>query len=246
MKKITVIIISTLICLFATRVFAYTDLSTIPSLPYTINSVAYNDVVYSDRIVIFFNRNQVNITIVPDIYGDFYEITDNNNQSRIYYYSCNPPGDPIRSNCTASGYAGDILPRYNGTYGTGFYTSISFRDAVTDGFRTTSGGGDECVLYVRAETDIPYAACNGEAGDCFSQAQSQGYVSSSTPRVGAIMVFSKVPNTGLQYGHVGIVTAISGTNVTIQDSNWYGDHIIHNHTVDTTNYGIEGYIYPKP
>jgi hypothetical protein len=130
MKKITAMIVPILVCLFATRVFAYTDLSTIPSLPYTINSVPYSDVVYNNRIVIFFNRNQVNITIVPDAYGDLYEITDKDSLSRIYYYPCNPPGDPVRSNCGSGGYASDILPRMNGTYGTGFYSSvIAFPDA---------------------------------------------------------------------------------------------------------------------
>ncbi len=127
----------------------------------------------------------------------------------------------------------------------GFFVP-TFRNAAA-GFRTTSGDGDECILYVRAETDIPSAACTGEAGDCFSQAQAKGYATSTiVPRVGAIMVFAKVPNTSLQYGHVGIVTAIDGTNVTIQDSNWVGYHTIGNHTVNTANYSIVGYIYYAP
>lgn len=120
----------------------------------------------------------------------------------------------------------------------------TFRNAAGD-FRQSSGDGDECVIYVRNETDILYAACNGEAADCFSQAQSVGYSTGSAPRIGSIIVFNRASGA-LSSGHVGIVTNINGTEITIQDSNWVAYHTIGNHTVDVSGYSIAGYIYYTP
>lgn len=120
----------------------------------------------------------------------------------------------------------------------------TFRNAVGD-FRQSSGDGDECVIYVRNETDILSAACHGEAADCFSQAQSAGYSTGNAPRIGSVIVFDR-GSGDLSIGHVGIVTGINGTNVTMQDSNWVAYHTIGNHTVDVSGYSIAGYIYYTP
>lgn len=122
--------------------------------------------------------------------------------------------------------------------------TISFRNAVGS-FYQSSGTGGQCVIYVRDETEIIYNACHGDAGDCFDQAKTQGYYTSTTvPRLGSIIVFAKT--TGMPNGHVGIVTAINGNNITMQDSNWDLDGNIQNHTVDISSYNIKGYIYHSP
>lgn len=120
----------------------------------------------------------------------------------------------------------------------------TFRNAVGD-FRQSSGDGDECVIYVRNETDILYAACNGEAADCLDQAQSAGYSTGSAPMIGSIIVFNRASGA-LSSGHVGIVTGINGTEITMQDSNWVAYHTIGNHMVDVSGYSIAGYIYYTP
>lgn len=108
--------------------------------------------------------------------------------------------------------------------------------------------GDECVIYVRNETGIISAACNGEAADCFSQAQTAGYATGQTPKEGTIIVFDRVPETALSVGHVAIVTSYSGNQVSMHDSNWVGYHTIGNHTetIGTGGYAIKGYIYYTP
>lgn len=90
--------------------------------------------------------------------------------------------------------------------------------------------GDECVLYVRSETGIPYEACHGEAADCFEQAQAAGYATGSEPRESAIVVFDRVPGTALSVGHIGIVTGYNGDQISMHDSNWVGYHTIGDHT----------------
>lgn len=121
----------------------------------------------------------------------------------------------------------------------------TFRNAVGD-FQITTG--DECVIYVRNETDILYAACNGEAADCFDQAQTAGYDTGQTPKEGAIIVFDRVPETALDVGHVAIVTNYNGDQVSMHDSNWVGYHAIgdHTETIGTGGYAIKGYIYYTP
>lgn len=125
----------------------------------------------------------------------------------------------------------------------GFFVP-TFRNAAGN-FRNSSGSGGQCVIYVRSETDIPYDACHGDAADCYDQAAAKGYaVSTTTPRVGSIMVFDRT--SGIPAGHVGIVDAIDGNNLTIQDSNWNLDEMIRSHVVDKTSYTIKGYIYYAP
>lgn len=122
----------------------------------------------------------------------------------------------------------------------------TFRCAAGD-FYQTSGTGGQCIAYVESETGIDFSV--GEAWQWYQEATNQGYyVNSSTPAVSSIIVFNKVEGTALENGHVGIVTAINGNNITIQDSNWCANNCeqIQSHTVDVSNYDILGYIYCTP
>lgn len=108
----------------------------------------------------------------------------------------------------------------------------------------TSGG--QCVPYVRDETDIPPGNFSGNAASTYQQAIDTGYATGATPRVSSIIVFAAQGN--MTVGHVGIVTAINGTNLTIRDSNWStnNDEVVREHTVDVSQYTILGYIYYTP
>lgn len=100
----------------------------------------------------------------------------------------------------------------------------------------------ECVPYVRYEGDIPIY---GDAHTWYQQATEVNYaINSSVPRVGSVIVFAI--QGGMTSGHVGIVTAISGSNITIRDQNWNNDGKVAEHTVDIGNYTITGYIYYTP
>ncbi len=98
------------------------------------------------------------------------------------------------------------------------------------------------VFNVRYETSIPYEACNGDAADCLEQAQGQGYHTGSTPRIGSIAVFPRA-SWNKSIGHVGIVTGINGSTVTLQDQNVVAEGIIGSHDIDTAMYNALGYIY---
>jgi surface antigen len=123
----------------------------------------------------------------------------------------------------------------------------TFRDAVGD-FKQSSGTGGECVPYVRYETEILYSACTGTAANCFGQAQTAGYSTGSSPRIGSIIVFDIDSSKGMPYGHVGVVKSINGNTLTLHDSNWCSNDCqqISEHDVDLTAYNILGYIYFTP
>jgi len=121
----------------------------------------------------------------------------------------------------------------------------TFRNAVGSFRKNVSDDGGECVDYVNYETDIQLS---GYAYEWYRNAINAGYyVSSSTPVISSIIVFATQGN--MTYGHVGIVTAINGNNITIRDSNWCNPvtcHEVKEHTVDISNYTIAGYIYFTP
>lgn len=121
--------------------------------------------------------------------------------------------------------------------------SLMFRNAVGNFYKKTGKTGGQCVPYVRNETHLPWAACNGPAYQCFSQAQTAGYYTGSIPRVGSIIVFAVQGK--MNVGHVGIVAEINGNLLTLRDSNWKDDdEIVREHVVDVSKYIILGYIYP--
>lgn len=105
--------------------------------------------------------------------------------------------------------------------------------------------GGQCVPYVRYETDILWDDFNGDANSTYQQAITAGYATSATvPRISSVIVFAV--QSGMPYGHVGIVTAIDGNNITIRDSNWNLDEKVKQHTENISNYDILGYIYYTP
>lgn len=115
---------------------------------------------------------------------------------------------------------------------------------VTNGFQESTGDwGGQCVPYVRKETGIEYACCNGYAKNCYDQARACGYTVGQSPKRGAVAVFNSWP--GNRYGHVGIVIGIDSKNGRIQlrHSNWRLDERVSENWVSTKY--LKGYVYPQ-
>lgn len=120
-------------------------------------------------------------------------------------------------------------------------TAGNFSDPINLNKGSDNG---QCVKYVRYETGISYAGCNGNASTCYDDAISAGYAVGQTPRESAIIVFdADSSKSGLGVGHVGIVRSVDGKNVTIRDSNWVADYTVGEHTEDVSTFKIKGYIY---
>jgi surface antigen len=76
----------------------------------------------------------------------------------------------------------------------------------------------ECTWYVATQIAVP--ANWGNASTWAAGAEAAGWQVSSVPTVGAI---AQTPYSAGGEGHVGIVVAISGSEVEIRDMNDYGD-----------------------
>lgn len=92
-----------------------------------------------------------------------------------------------------------------------------------------------CTYYVASQRPIPW---RGNAGTWLSGARAFGYATGDTPQVGAIIVTSES-----SAGHVGIVTAVHGSEITITEMNYHGFGVISSRTIPTSYGAIKGYIY---
>lgn len=93
-----------------------------------------------------------------------------------------------------------------------------------------------CTYYVSQRRFIPWS---GNAISWLRGAQSFGFATGSTPQVGAIVVTSE----GRYTGHVGMIDAINGNEITITEMNYKGYGVVSSRTI-SANYGsIMGYIY---
>ena len=81
----------------------------------------------------------------------------------------------------------------------------------------------------------------GNAGQWLGSARAAGFSTGSTPRVGAVAVW-----TNSYYGHVAVVTAVNGSQIQVVESNYAGNMSVGNHRgwFNPVADGIAGYIYP--
>jgi len=127
----------------------------------------------------------------------------------------------------------------------------TFRNAATGGYRKSANDqtGGECLDYVEYETDIPNDVCTYSAVNCLGQANSKGYATGNTPKVGAIVIYSQGDGL-MNNGHAAIVTNpdVGNGNMSIHDSNWHNppDGVVRDRTVSINDANIMGYIYPTP
>ncbi len=92
-----------------------------------------------------------------------------------------------------------------------------------------------CTYYVASQRPIPW---RGNAGTWLSGARAAGFATGSVPKVGAIVVTSESA-----WGHVGMVTGVSESEVTITEMNYIGFGVVSTRTVPISYGAIKGYIY---
>lgn len=94
----------------------------------------------------------------------------------------------------------------------------------------------QCTWYVASKIYIPWG---GDAKMWLANSKAYGYKSGKTPVVGSIMVTTE----NKRYGHVAIVEAINGDNITISDMNYVGWGRVSVRVLKTSSPVIRGYIY---
>ena len=92
-----------------------------------------------------------------------------------------------------------------------------------------------CTWYVASKKYVPWG---GNAGTWLYNARAYGVKTGKKAKVGAIFVTSES-----WYGHVGIVTKVSGSKVTIREMNYNGWGKVTSRTISAKSRVIKGYIY---
>ena len=92
-----------------------------------------------------------------------------------------------------------------------------------------------CTYYVASRRQIPWF---GNAGTWLAGAIKYGFATGRVPRVGAIIVTSES-----RWGHVGIVEAVDGGQITIAEMNYRGWAKVTTRTISAAFVAINGYIY---
>ena len=92
-----------------------------------------------------------------------------------------------------------------------------------------------CTWYVAQQKYIPWG---GNAGTWLYHAKAYGASTGKTPKKGAIIVTNES-----WYGHVAIVTNVSGDSVTIKEMNYAGFAKVSSRTISAKSRVIKGYIY---
>lgn len=92
-----------------------------------------------------------------------------------------------------------------------------------------------CTWYVASKKYVPWG---GNAGTWLYNAKAYGVKTGKKAKKGAIIVTSES-----WYGHVGIVTKVSGNSITIKEMNYRGWGKVSSRTISAKNRVIKGYIY---
>ena len=92
-----------------------------------------------------------------------------------------------------------------------------------------------CTWYVASKKYVPWG---GNAGTWLYNARAYGVKTGKKAKAGAIIVTSES-----WYGHVGVVTKVSGGKVTIKEMNYKGWGKVSSRTISAKNRVIKGYIY---
>jgi surface antigen len=92
-----------------------------------------------------------------------------------------------------------------------------------------------CTWYVASRKHVPWG---GNAGTWLYNARAYGVKTGKKAKAGAIIVTSES-----WYGHVGIVTKVSGSKVTIKEMNYRGWGKVSSRTISAGSRVIKGYIY---
>jgi len=134
----------------------------------------------------------------------------------------------------AVGGSSPVVPLAHG--GSGGYTIDS-----TGGSYTVAAGNrfsfGFCTWYVYNRRQVPWL---GNAWQWFGQAQSYGWATGQTPRVGAIMVSFES-----SFGHVAYVESVSadGTSYTVSEMNFVRWDVVDHRTIHMGGIPLIGFIY---
>lgn len=93
-----------------------------------------------------------------------------------------------------------------------------------------------CTWYVAQQKYVPW---RGNAGAWLYNAKAAGYATGSKARTGSIVVTTD--NT--YYGHVAIVTRVSGDTITVKEMNYKGWGVVNTREINIKDRKIKGYIY---
>ena len=93
-----------------------------------------------------------------------------------------------------------------------------------------------CTYYVSTRRPIYWS---GNAIAWLANARAAGFATGSEPQAGAIMVTTE----GGWTGHVAMVDAVNGDQVTISEMNYVGWGVISTRTISASYGAIRGYIY---
>jgi surface antigen len=92
-----------------------------------------------------------------------------------------------------------------------------------------------CTWYVAQSKHVPWG---GNAGTWLYNARAYGADTGKTPKKGSIMVTSES-----WYGHVAIVTKVSGGSITVREMNYRGFGVESTRTLSANSRVIKGFIY---
>lgn len=98
----------------------------------------------------------------------------------------------------------------------------------------------QCTWYVAQKRYVPWS---GHAKTWLVNARAYGFITGSTPEVGAIMVTSEGGWLGRAYGHVSYVEAINGSWITVSEMNYNCWACKSVRTLSINDSRIRGYIY---
>lgn len=126
-------------------------------------------------------------------------------------------------------------------------------DALANCVGYASGRFNEIINQVKGTTGCTYKTLNCNAEDFIERAKSAGLKTGKTPKVGAIISWSKGKkhNTGDGAGHVEVVEKVINSNTIYTSSSGYGGPVFWNSTRKNDNgrwgtgssYKFEGFIY---
>lgn len=115
-------------------------------------------------------------------------------------------------------------------------TVTSTKATISNDLRGNSFPWGYCTWYAAARR--PDVSWRGNASEWLYNAQAQGRATGRIPAVGAILVTNES-----WWGHVAIVEAVNGDQVTISEMNYQGFGVISSRTISNSNPVIKGYIY---
>ena len=97
----------------------------------------------------------------------------------------------------------------------------------------------ECTNWAARNHPVSW---NGNANQWLAGAQSAGVPTSSTPSVGAIVIYAAGSPYDLNYGHVAIVTSVGLGTYTVSEMNFLWHGIVDARTIAWPDGHVEGFV----